>query len=257
MRKLTPLTSLLGIVALGSCSAVQPKPQCKAQPAEYSARYFMQGTPAGMCEGKVLKGEVLHLQYYRSKLDDPNGTPSLAIEPASVLDALDGDKEHTGVEFSQGRYTAVEPDDNDQCLAPKLSDTSITAGDTKLTYTWSNVRMIVTPLHNASVFGADLVRKDGDCTVTYKVSAVYPAVFCGTATKVVTGDDGKPVIDEMTMMPKIEPDPEHGVPDPMLCGAIEGNQISPDMVLECDASSDGMMGTHLCLPKTEFPSLKK
>jgi hypothetical protein len=252
MRILALPVSLLAVAALGSCSAVQPKPQCKAQPAEYAAKYIVQGTPQGMCEGKVLTGEILHLQYYRSKTDYTSGAPSVAIQPASVLEVMNP----TGMTYSQGDYTGIEPDDSDLCTAPKLTPTDVTAGDVHLTYTWTNVKMIVTPLHNGSVFGADLVRKDGDCTVTYKVSAVYPAVFCGTAKKVETMDNGQPVIDENTKMPKIVDDPEHGVPDPALCGPIPGNQISPDFALTCDASMDGMSGSHLCMPQKAFPSLK-
>jgi hypothetical protein len=254
MRKYTGLWA--AVIALGSCSAVQPKPQCKAQPAEYAARYTMQGSPQGMCDGKILPGEILHLQYYRNKDDYAGGSPSLAIQPESVLTAKDENKDSTsGMLYSQGAYTNIEPDDSDICSAPKLSDTNVTAGMVHLTYKWSNVRMIVTPLNNGSHFGADLVRTEGDCTVTYKVSAVYPAVFCGTATKVETDPDGKPVVDDMGK-PKIVDDPTSGVPDPKLCDPIPGNQISPDFALECDASKDGMSGTHLCMPQKAFPSLK-
>jgi hypothetical protein len=246
----------LGLVALGSCSAVQPKPQCKAMPAEYAAKYIMQGTPQGMCDGKILPGEVLHLQYYRSKTDYAGGPPSVAIQPESVIEARDAAMSHMGMDYSQGDYTDIEPDDQNYCVAPKLSELNLTAGDAHLVYQWSNVKMIVTPLNNGSHFGADLVRKDGDCTVTYKVSAVYPAVFCGTAKRVETMPNGQPVIDDMTKMPKMVDDPEHGIPDPKLCDPIPGNQISPDFALTCDASMDGMSGTHLCMPQKAFPSLK-
>jgi hypothetical protein len=41
--------------------------------------------------------------------------------------------------------------------------------------------MFVTPLSNGIHFGADLARKDGDCTVNYKVVAVYRPTTAATA----------------------------------------------------------------------------
>ena len=44
-----------------------------------------------------------------------------------------------------------------------------------LTYTWSNFRMLVKATSNGIYFGAELERKDGACTVNYKVTGIFPA----------------------------------------------------------------------------------
>src|SRR5439155_6781667 len=66
MTKITAASlSLTTLLALGGCKAIQPKPQCKAQPADYAARYTVVSKSDPMCA--ELTGEVLHLQYYRPK----------------------------------------------------------------------------------------------------------------------------------------------------------------------------------------------
>jgi hypothetical protein len=275
-RKVAHALSLLTLAtAVGSCEAIQPKPLCKARPAEYAAKYFAQGTPSGACAAKKITGEVLHLQYYLPKRDDPNDLPKIAIEPASVVAAIEaGEEAEVDVtaepEYSLGKFSSVRPGDDDLCVAKSLADTSVSvpaitadpakmraaAPAKKLVYTWSNVKMTVTPVSNAIHFGADLVRKDGDCSITYKVSAVYPALYCGDGVKPKVDDDGKPVLDDMGK-PEMEPDPTTGKPDPEACEPVQGSGLSPDLVYECDASPDGKTGTHLCVPKDNFPSLKK
>jgi hypothetical protein len=240
MTKRTIETSLLALamLALAGCDATQPAPLCRAQTAQYGARYIVEGTPQGACTGKVLTGELLNLQYYRAPLEEAAGTTSVAIEPQSVADAVKAGA--TGTEYSIGRYTANQPDGENLCRAPTLSQTSIMVGANPISYQWSNVQMMVTPVSNNIHFGADLVRRDGDCTVTYKVSAVYPAKYCG---------DGR---DQMGM-----PDPTTGKADPTACDAtILGSGLSPDLAYQCDVTADGASGTRLCLPAKAFPAYK-
>jgi hypothetical protein len=228
----------LAAAALVSCEATQPKPFCRVRQDAYAARYMMQSMQ-GACTGKVLAGEIIHLQYYRTAPSDPNGGTSIAIEAESVAEAVRGTAGATGMEYSIGKFTTVNPGDDDLCLAPVLSETSIVAGTTRLGYAWTNIQMKVTPDSNAIHFGADLVRKDGDCTVTYKVSAVNPALHCG---------DG---VDQMG-----QPDPSTGKPVVTACEAVQGSGLSPELQYECDATPDGAGGTHLCLPAKAFPSRK-
>jgi hypothetical protein len=131
MSTQTKSFALIAAVALFGCGkATQPKPSCRAQNAEYAAHYL--DNPeivSGMCDGKVLKGEVLHLTYYRST--PTGGIPKLAIEPASIADHLaevDHWNEHHEMmqleathdpeEFSLGTFKSAEPDDKDICTAP-------------------------------------------------------------------------------------------------------------------------------------------
>jgi hypothetical protein len=262
MPRALPSLSLLPILVVHGCSAVQPKPQCKAQPADYAAKYVVQGAPQGACDDRVPGAEVLHVQYYRATLEDPNQAATIGIEPASVEAAIAaGDEAMVMVksdsEFSLGRYQSTEPGDDDICLARTMSETSVMVAEIpadpmamppvegapakSLDYKWSNVAMLTIASSNAVYFGADLVRREDDCTVTYKVSAVSPAVFCG---------DGK---DAMGM-----PDPTTGKPDATACdSSIQGTGLNQSIDYVCDASADDMSGSHLCLPKDQFPALKR
>jgi hypothetical protein len=226
----TVTTLSLAVLALAGCTPVQPRPECKAQPDKYVAKYF-KGATTGMCDGKELTGEVLHLNYYRPTPSDPNQATSIGIEPDLVLAGLDAEPAtpRPMPEGSIGRYNSAEPDDANLCIAKTLSDLNVTVGGTALGYKWSNLNMTVEPLSNAVHFGADLVRKDGDCTINYKVSAVFPVVSCG--------DDPK--------------DPTMGKPSADLCISTQDNSLPPQIAYECDPVQ------LLCVPANMFPSLKK
>jgi hypothetical protein len=241
-------------LALG-CDAVQPKPPCRAQMQQYAAKYTMMGSPTGNCAGKIPSAELLHMQYYRTKPNDNSVAPSLAIEPKTVFDAVTAaGKEMPPVtvdtgstkEYAVGMFAGYEPDDNDRCKAATLSESIVTIGMKKWGYKWSNVEFITKPTMNSIHFGADLVRTEDDCTATFKVSAIYPAIYCGTGKKkeIVDGEEVE------------VPDPTTGPPDPKLCDPVPGNNVHPDLALTCDASADGLTGWHLCVAAKDFPSLK-
>jgi hypothetical protein len=279
--------SLGTVLAMGGCKAVQPKPQCKAQPADYAAKYEVVGTPPDGC--MPLTAEVLHVQYYRSRPDDPSGVPSIAIEPASVADAIANVDEaggrdpavmvdaKIGSEYSQAKFSAVNPDDNNYCYAKTFQqetdidipmivkdDKSCPPEDAdhdavKLKYKWSNLKVRVTPASNAVYFGADLVRTEGDCEITYKVTAVNPATGCGDGT------DTPQVVDPKTMMcgdqlgddgkPVVEDDPFSGMGVQDKCNAsIQGTGLNTELTYTCDVNDKGE-GSHLCLPNQKFPAL--
>jgi hypothetical protein len=252
--------SLVSVLVLGSCDAVQPKTQCKVRGEQYAARYDLQGTPTGMCDDKILTGEVLNLGYYRDAKDYAEGAPSLAIQPESVVGLVSEDfrpSAHSDTEWAFGKFTSAIPDNSDICKAPNLTENAVSKDMTSLSYKWSNFRVVVRPDSNARHFGADLVRKDGDCEATYKVTANSPVVFCGDGTKAVLDEMGNPVLDDMGK-PKMEDDPTTGKPVEMKCdnGPLAGNALSPDIVYFCDATDDGK-GSHLCLPKFDFPAIGK
>jgi hypothetical protein len=264
-----PLVALLAGGVAGCGKATQPKPQCKAQQEVYAARYF-EPEVTGMCEPLV--GEQLFLQYYRT--DPVMGVPKLAIEPASIADALSAAEEAkveatAEPEFSIGSFKDVFPDDHDICEAATLKDAVVSVPEIpamppdhpdtipalSLTYKWSNVKVITKPLSNAIHFGATLERTENDCTVKYKVSAIYPVIHCGNGEKPVLDDMGNPVLGP-DGKPEMEPDPESGDPDPDACkpsevGAAEGSGLSPEYAYECEKT------TLMCLPAKVFPSLEK
>jgi hypothetical protein len=250
--------SLVSLLFLGSCDTVQPKPTCKVRSEDYAARYALQGTPTGMCDGKILTGEILHLGFYRDAKDYAEGLPSVAIESASVADLAADHEPHDNTEYALGKFTAVRTDDADMCKAPVLSEHTFVKDMTSLGYKWSNFQIIVKASSNAQHFGADLVRRDGDCEAHYKVTASSPAVFCGDGTKAKIGDDGMPVKDDQGNV-VMEDDPTTGKPVAAKCanGPKDDFGLSPELVWVCDASDDGMTGTHLCLPKYDFPALGK
>jgi hypothetical protein len=262
--------SLVALLAATSCGkATQPKPQCKAQQEEYAAKYIPDGfdpaaPPDGCTADDILPGEVLNLQYYRADL---NGAPKLAIEPASIAEAIAAGEEHKvdvkpEPEFSIGAFKDVFPDDHDICEAPKLDATSLhvdaippedpmkpetAVAAVDLTYKWANVKVLTKPLSNAVHFGADLERTTGTCTLKYKVSAVYPVIFCGDKEKPVLDENGMPT-DEM------EPDFENSKPldpkeacAPSEAGQSEGSGL-PDLKYDCPEK------LLLCVPAVKFPA---
>jgi hypothetical protein len=251
--------ALSALVGLSSCDPVQPTPSCRVRPSKYAARYKMDGSPQGMCEGKILGGEVVNLNYYRDKKDYAEGAPLVGITPASVAEHLPEDPKEplpSGTTYySIGQFSAARPGDDDQCKVPSLSETKLTAPLGDLSYKWSDFKVVVSPLSAAIYFGANLERREEGCTVKYKVTAIYPATFCGDAMVPVLDPDGKPKIGD-DGKPEMEEDPEHGKPVAEKCNPVQGSGLYPDIDYKCDASEDGMSGTHLCLPVQDFPALK-
>jgi hypothetical protein len=242
-------------LAAMSCDAVQPTPACRVRPSKYAARFDLQGKTSGMCDGKVPTAEIINLNYFRDSKDYAEGAPSVGIVSDTIPEAV-GEKTDVGMEYSLGQFSTPRPGDDDMCKAPTLSETKVKTDMADLTYKWSNFRVLVTPLSAAIYFGADLEKKDGDCTATYKVSAIYPVVHCGDATKPDLDDDGNPKKDEMGNVIMV-PDPEHGKPNEEACKPVQGSGLSPDLEYKCDATPDGMSGTHACIPVQDFPNFKK
>ena len=242
----------LAPLALG-CDAVQPRPSCRAQMQRYVATYTVTGSPRGNCAGKIPTAELVNMQFYRTKANDPSVAPSLGIEAQVVFEAATAAQKEmppvqvNGTLYSQGDFAGYEPDENDRCKAATLSEAMVTIGMKKWGFKWSNVEFIAKPTMNSIHFGADLTRTEDDCSVDLKVSAFYPPVYCGTGTKQVP--DGKGGM--MTV-----PDPTTGPPDNKKCDPVPGNGIHPDLALTCDASADGLTGSHLCVAAKAFPSLK-
>jgi hypothetical protein len=282
--KLGATSVSLVLLTLGGCKAIQPKPQCKAQPADYMAKYETDHVATDDCQN--LTGELLHFQYYRPAPGDASGRPSVAIEPASVADAIsageggglmdgmgimaDENAKSDHAYFSLGKYTTVEPDDNDICSAPKLNVTNIHVDmipadpmmpmsmpidAVDLTYTWSNLKMLVRPDSNGVYFSADLVRKEGMCEVKYKVTGVNGAPADGSTSVAYCGDAQVPVLDDMGNPVKDDkgnaetmPDTTMGMPDDTKCDRTKNkNGLPHNLTFKCDKD------TLMCFVDQAFP----
>jgi hypothetical protein len=169
------------------------------------------------------------------------------VEP--VLDTTSGHQP-----YSFGKFTQRTPDSKNICTVPTLSVARLTLGpiaehevrdeededdsdgiDTievdaqpalDLSYTFSNVRVYVTPALTGLQFAADLTYRSGACTAKYKVKAVSPAVSC-------EGEDGKP--DESLCVPGADP---------------WSPSLSADIPVKCDPE------LLLCVLNGDFPALK-
>ena len=277
-RSLGICLSVATTLALGSCTAVQPKPQCKAQTGEYAARYTVDKM-SGACTDKIITGETLSVQYYSPKRDSASDRPKLAIVATRVAEATALGGEH-GVDVkvapdystpqggpstgSLGPFSSVFPNDKDICVIKTMETSSAQvaaidkdsmadppfegADAVDLSYGWSNLNMLVTPTSNAVYFGADLELKDGDCTVNYKVTAISPVVGCEETMD--TTD-----IDPDTKMPVIDPDTGKtkqvgtGKPNMDAC-TDDSNGLNLDIDYTCDDK------TFLCVPANDYPQKK-
>jgi hypothetical protein len=287
-RTLGTSLSLASLFALGSCTAVQPKPQCKAQTGDYAAKYTLVDM-AGTCDDKILTGETISVQYYGVGRDAASAKPKLGLLATRVAEALATGDEH-GAEVtvdpvyttetkdetgkvvmtysstaSLGPFASVFPNDKDVCTIKDAGSASAKVADIPadmtamppteeipgidLTYTWTNLNMLVTPTSNAVYFGANLELQDGDCKANYKVTAISPAVGC-------EGQMDTTEIDPMTMMPVVDPDTGEtaqvgtGMPDPDACVPSDDNGLNVDIDYECDAHS------FLCVPANDYPQKK-
>jgi hypothetical protein len=278
--------SLVGMLALGGCTAVQPKPECKAQTGDYAARYTLVDMST-MCEGKILTGETISVQYYGVGRD-ANGKPKLGILASRAAAALALGDEHgadstvtpdtyvtvtpgtpdmpDGMKYtttaSLGPFASKFPNDKNICSIGDLGMASVQvpaipedkmadppfdgAEAIDLAYTWTNLNMLVTPTSNAVYFGADLELKDGECTATYKVTAISPAVSC---------EKQMDELDPITKEPVLDPDGHpvqvgSGEPDDEACEPSDDNGLNVDIDYECDAKS------FLCVPANDYPMMK-
>jgi hypothetical protein len=280
MRIHTTTLTLIASAALFGCGkATQPKPSCRTQQNVYAAHFLSPQVVEGTCDGKMLVGEVMHLAFYRSA--PQGGIPKAGIEPASVADAVHAAESATppvavelmgedAKEYSLGKFKDAYPDDNDICEVPTFEkftgvkiamippdpmvpmDTGHPA--VELQYKWSKMRFITQPLSNAIHFGADLERKDGDCVIKYKVSAIYPVIHCGNGTKPKVDEMGNPVV--VNGEPVLEPNPEDGEPDDANCKpSIKGDKSGKGSGLSPDYSYACLPKPHLfCAPTKAFPA---
>lgn len=262
--------SLLGSMLLSVAGCDQPRPKCTIAPGFFAATYRLLSS-SGDC-GAGLTGEVLGVQIYYSPLSDKDQSPNyrramMAIQPQQLTDLMAESEGRASANpddrpYAFGEFTTAEPGDDDTCrvLMPsiaRLRTPSAPAGEdmcgpipelpeVDVSYTFNDVRVLVTPAATGTRFEANLTYQTSSCWATYRVSAVYPAVPCGVvmapdggvddaATPMPSaGDAGMSGMDagtESDDCPTPEPTPDE-VPDDTLCGA--GSGITPEFAVTCD-----------------------
>ena len=246
------------VVAIAVSCSDQPAARCTAGRGAYSARYLpTSGPDAGGC---VIPGEALFVEIYAPPPQDLSPA-SIAIGGASIGNAVansmpDPDPAHTP--YSLGRFSTPYPGGDGFCNVPSLTGAEQRvpakpptpapedAGPdaegmpgipaTTIRYAWQNVRLYVTPTAPGTQLVGDLTYTVDDCTATYHVQALYPAVPCATQLD----DAGTMGPDETLCDPN--PAPDKGRP--------VGSGIGPDLKVVCDPT------LLLCVLAGDPPSLK-
>lgn len=225
-----------------STACDQQKPKCATGRGAFIARYtFVSG--ADDCQ--KLKGEKIGVQTYNPKgeRDNPDldhasiaiqaESLGLLVDNATAGGVKDDDTSHHA--YALGSFTTPEPT-SDICAVPTLApaiqnlpevkedpDAEVSAQPaTNVVYTWSNVRVYVTPAAYGTQLAADLSIETDGAACVYKVQAMYPYVDC---SKPSDPSDPKSalVADDTACAPEASP-PAHPT----------GSGINPDFPTHCD-----------------------
>lgn len=253
--KIRNIGLLVGVSALAMwvSACEQPTIDCRTlHVGGYIAKYTL---VSGGPECSAIPGEVFGLQsYYRAtsdrkaiNLDDS----FLAIRPqefGNIKDEAntygDADTFNTEELNSLGDFTGVDPNSDGICTvqdpSPAVVDINEIPVDeedeyegraaTNISYTWRDVRVLVTPGAPGNLMEAELTRVQDGCSATFQVIAMWPIVGCEKLNETVV--DG-------------EPEVEHtGEPNDALCddqpdlqapyGIPVGSGINQDFIPKCD-----------------------
>jgi hypothetical protein len=293
--------SVLGLFATG-CD--QPSPKCSIARGQFAARYTL---VSGTGECATLVGDTLTADVYYEPISEDNQRPNLERPYVSITsDTLAGIYYHAAgralanpedKHYALGKFEKQEPS-GDFCVLPVLLPARVrlpaldpvedmcnpAPGEPAIdvSYTWSNVKVYVTPDAYGTQLAADLTYTKDGCTAQYRMIAVYPVVACGVDTTVADPapatdpdagaadagiaqgmdaaadmDAAEPENDGSAedpasdgACPPAEPEPGAQVPDDSLCASSPGSGINPDFALACDPT------LLLCVLKSEPPSLK-
>ncbi|XXT20788.1 hypothetical protein WME94_04370 [Sorangium sp. So ce429] len=218
---------LMVVLASLVASCEQPRINCTTGHGGFAATYTLKpGSKQGEGDCDTLRGDVIGLEKYNPSQADDREEQDLSRALLAIrtteLGALAGEAEGAGVPidggavFSMGEFASVEPDDDDVCAVASLSPAELDLpafGErpaTRIRYEWSNVRVHVTAAFPGTQMTADLTYTRGECTASYSVVGLWPAVACA-------GQDG--------------------ATDPSLCdpqadvaaGRLVGSGINPDL----------------------------
>lgn len=268
-RALTLILAGGGLTAVAAAvSCDQPKPFCIVTPAPFAVR-LKEISKTGDCDGFGPAGfnqdaEVGIAPYYQR---DDKGQPdyrrgSIAIqtvELGTLLATAKGfdvkNSASGGQIYSMGDFSESQPDENEICSVPTLSETRLVLDEIAavpddpatededesfpgqpaqdITLEWSNIKIVV----SAALFGTQLqadltdtrVGDDGaTCTYKYRAVGLSPAVHCYKSD-----DEGNPIMKDDGTYETDEDlcDPEANPED----GRFSGSGISPLSDTECDA----------------------
>jgi hypothetical protein len=174
-------------------------------------------------------------------------------ELAAVSAGRDPDPDSSHHLYAFGTFTSANPSSASLCLvptadpavqtlpaAPAVPATDAGAGRdalpaTSWTYTWSNLRFLVSPTYQGTQFAGTLSVNIDGCEATYDALGIYPAVTC---------------------------DDDQGNKDPNLCNPDfvqnppSGSGINQDFPIEC---ADTSLGADMCVLKegSTFPAIPK
>jgi len=214
----------LSLLALFALSCDQPPAECTTGHGPFAAVYTLQAKEGtGACDRLI--GELIGLEKYNpSQASDPKKQDltkaKLRIRSTELTaQAVEAEEAGSVVEVealdSLGDFVSARPDAENVCSVPTLTPASISVAlgpglpAAARSYTWSNVKVYVTTAYPGTQMTADLEYSEGDCSATYRVVGLWPAVDC---------DDGS------------------GKPAPELCdpaadpaaGRATGSGINPD-----------------------------
>ena len=225
---LSPAALIVALVAvLSGCD--QPKPRCTAGVGGFAAKYTLKPGQQACPDrhGDPLQGEILGLSRYNplrggeANVQDPTKA-SLVILSQTLgdiaVDPLLKDEAHEP--HSLGDFVSTEPDESDVCTVPTLSaaEQEVPAMGASeaihIKYEWSNVRLHVTAAYPGTQMVGDLTYTNNDCTASYSVTGLWPAVSCA-------GKDanGNAVADPALCDPVADP----------AAGRATGSGINPDL----------------------------
>jgi len=247
----TGMAVAIGALAFGAAACEQASIDCRTARGSFAATYTLK-EGAGPCS--ELKGDRIGMQSYYPELEGTGKVDlswsTLAIRTASI-GRLDDEVKRRGVTLSEplyslGEFASMTPDSSGQCSVPSLSPTDVSVPAippeedpldpenpepgvpaTGITYTWSDVRLVVTPTVPGTRMTAELTYTENGCAAKYSVAAVWPAVRC---EKLTVDESGK-VVGMRQPEEKLcdsEPDPEPPYNRPT------GSRINPDFKVHCD-----------------------
>jgi hypothetical protein len=259
--RLTGLALAVGASAgwIVACETEQPRGACKAS---HLSNYgiFDLTSAAGAGECATLTGDFI----YMSKYNEPGSTEAQLALTVDTIAALTGDPRIPDFDSLThlGDYPADPPGADGVCVAQTLSPVTVnipasgTDPAVNVTYVFSNVRVVSTPLVPGTQWTADLEYTAGGCTATYDVVGISPLVTCNEFDS-----DGNSILDGGVpiMVPGKCQNPVN-LPNGGVAGAVsdftgETTNLAFDLV--CDPKVRDCLGQpcHVCRPNGEVPAL--
>jgi hypothetical protein len=178
----------VSLLALFALSCDQPPADCTTGHGGFAATYTLK-SKQGMGACDRLEGDIIGLEKYNpaqeSDAEKQDLTKAkLRIRPQKL--SLDAEAEWPDLLDSKGfpldsvgDFVSTTPDEESVCSVPMMSEASMTLqSGAEISYSWSNVKIFVTTAYPGTQMTADLVYSEGECSATYRVVGLWPAVGC-------------------------------------------------------------------------------